>query len=77
MILEYIVSVDGAVRLPGVYPIVPKTSLASLLAVSGGASNDANMTNIEIANLDGGAQTDHVRMKWDYVDARQTDLATI
>ncbi len=77
LILEYIVSVDGAVRLPGVYPIVPGTSLASLLAVSGGASNDANMTNIEIANLDSGQQTDHVRMKWDYVDARQTDLATI
>ncbi len=76
-ILEYIVSVDGAIRLPGVYPVTPGTSLKSLLAVSGGQSNDANMTNIEIASLDANSRSGTMQMKWDYVNAEQTDLATI
>lgn len=76
-ILEYIVSVDGAIRLPGVYPVTHGTSIASLLAVSGGTSNDANMSNIEIASLDTNFNSGTMQMKWDYVDANQTDLATI
>lgn len=76
-ILEYIVSVDGAIRLPGVYPVMPNTTISSLLAVSGGTSNDANMTNIEIARLDANSSSGVMQMTWDYVDAEQTDLATI
>ncbi len=76
-ILEYIVSVDGAVRLPGVYPIVSDTSIASLLAISGGTSNDANLTNIEVASLDANARSETIQMKWNYIDAEQIDLASI
>lgn len=76
-VLEYIVSVDGAIRLPGVYPVTPGTSIASLLAVSGGTSNDANMTNIEIASLDANSRSGTMQMKWDYVNAEQVDLATV
>lgn len=76
-ILEYIVSVDGAIRLPGVYPVTVGTSLASLLSVSGGTSNDANMTNIEISSLDGNSRSGTMQIKWDYVNAAQADLATV
>jgi len=76
-ILEYIVSVDGAIRLPGVYPVTPDTSISSLLAVSGGTSNDANMTHIEVASLDADAESAGMRMKWNYIDATQTDLAAV
>ena len=77
LILEYTVSVDGAVRLPGVYPVISGTSLSSLLAVSGGTSNDANMTNIEIASLDSMSLPGAMQMKWNYINALQTDLRTI
>jgi len=76
-ILEYIVSVDGAVRFPGVYPITHGASVASLLSVSGGASNDANMTHIEIANPVNNAISGDVNMKWDYIDNTKTDLDTV
>ncbi len=76
-ILEYIVSVDGAVRLPGVYPITRGTTIESLLSVSGGMSTDANMSHIEIASLDDDFRSGGMKMKWDYVNANQTDLATI
>ncbi|MBL4800984.1 MAG: SLBB domain-containing protein [Emcibacter sp.] len=77
LILEYTVSVDGAVRLPGVYPVITDTSLASLLAVSGGTSNDANLTNIEIATLDNTSGSRSMQIKWDYVDATERDLTKI
>ena len=77
LILEYTVSVDGAVRLPGVYPIMPGTMLSSLLSVSGGASNDANMTNIEISTLDEAAKPASMRMRWDHIDAQQTDMTKV
>ena len=76
-ILEYIVSIDGAVRIPGVYPVTPGTSISSLLSVSGGTSNDANMTNIEIASLDEHSSSGTMAMKWDYINAEQTDLAAV
>jgi len=76
-ILEYIVSVDGAVRLPGVYPVIHDTPLSSLIAVSGGTSNDANMTNIEIASLSPDQKAEGLHMKWSYIDAKQTDIATV
>jgi len=76
-ILEYIVSVDGAVRLPGVYPITHGTSVASLLAVSGGTSNDANITHIEIANLEDNAASGDIKMKWKYVNGNQVNLDTV
>ena len=76
-ILEYIVSVEGAVRLPGVYPVTHGTSIESLLALSGGSSNDANLTNIEIASLNSSADSSVIEMNWAYVNANVTDLATV
>ncbi len=76
-ILEYIVSVDGAIRLPGVYPVTQNTPISSLIAVSGGTSNDANMTNIEVTSLDTGSGPGGLEMKWAYINAGQTNLETV
>jgi len=76
-ILEYIVSVDGAVRIPGVYPITDGTSIASLLAVSGGISNDADKAHIEVASLDVDSASGSMKMKWNPVNGEQVDLGAI
>ncbi len=75
--LEYVVSVDGAVRQPGVYPITPETSVASLLSVSGGTSHDANLARIEVANFENGGGAAHRIMNWEYVDAMSASLENV
>lgn len=72
--LEYIVSVDGAVRIPGVYPITEETSAASLLSVSGGMSNDANQTHIEVTSYKTNANAERLIMNWEYVNSQQMDM---
>ncbi|MDG1858653.1 MAG: SLBB domain-containing protein, partial [Emcibacteraceae bacterium] len=47
-VLEHIISVEGAVRLPGVLPISPDTEVNLVLSTVGGPSNDADMSKIEI-----------------------------
>ncbi|WP_321393122.1 SLBB domain-containing protein [Emcibacter sp.] len=76
-ILEYVVSVDGAVRQPGVYPIVRETTLEALLSVSGGLSNDANKTRIEVANYTMEQSVNQLYMNWDYVDSTSHDISNI
>ena len=73
--LEHIVSVDGAVRLPGVFPIANNTAVNLLLAVSGGTSNDANMARIEITSYREEARDGNLVMNWEYVDGSISDLA--
>ncbi len=75
--LEHIVSVDGAVRLPGVFPIANQTEVDLLLAVSGGTSNDANMGRIEITSYREEAVDGNLVMNWEYVDATVSDLNAV
>jgi polysaccharide export outer membrane protein len=76
-VLEYVVSVDGAIRQPGVYPIVSNTSLEALLSVSGGVSNDANETRIEVANYSSEKALSQLTVKWDFVDAIQQNISEV
>ncbi len=46
-VLEHIVSVNGEVQNPGVYPVTDDTSLASVVAVAGGLTNRADLTKVE------------------------------
>lgn len=46
--------IRGAVRQQGAYPITDKTTLDSILAVSGGMSLEANKENIEISSRENG-----------------------
>ncbi len=75
--LEHIVSVDGAVRLPGVFPIASETSVDLLLSVSGGTSNDANMGRIEITSYRQEAIDGNLAMSWENVDGSVLDLSTV
>ncbi len=75
--LEYITSVDGAVRLPGVFPITKDTAVDLLLAVSGGTSNDANMTRIEITRYRDAVSDENLEMNWEYVDGSVSDLSEV
>lgn len=75
--LEHIISVDGAVRLPGVFPITQNTSVNLLLSVSGGTSNDANMGRIEITSYKEEATDGNLVMNWEYIDSSISDLNEI
>tara|TARA_R110002096_G_scaffold416576_3_gene619719 strand:- start:162632 stop:165415 length:2784 start_codon:yes stop_codon:yes gene_type:complete len=75
--LEHIVSVDGAVRLPGVFPIAEETAVELLLSVSGGTSNDANMSRIEITSYRDEVSDGNLMMKWEYVDSSISDLSAV
>ena len=75
--LEHIIFVDGAVRLPGVFPITQNTSLNLLLSVSGGASNNANMGRIEITSYKEEAPDGNLIMNWEYIDSSIADLSEI
>tara|TARA_R110002073_G_scaffold44448_13_gene123178 strand:- start:13273 stop:16032 length:2760 start_codon:yes stop_codon:yes gene_type:complete len=76
-ILEYIVSIDGAVRLPGVYPITNGASIKSLVAVSGGMTNDANLTNIEVTSYDSEVKSGFIEMEWNSINAHKTDISKV
>lgn len=75
--LEHIISVDGAVRLPGVFPITENTSVNLLLSVSGGTSNDANMGRIEITSYKEEATDGNLVMNWEYIDSSVSNLSEI
>lgn len=47
-VVEHVVSLEGQVRVPGSYPIIPGTSLATVLDVAGGTTVEADRGAIEI-----------------------------
>ena len=49
-VIEYAASLSGAVREPGIYPVNPGTSLATLIAAAGGLSHDADLGAVEITH---------------------------
>lgn len=50
-VLEHVVSVDGEIRAPGIYPIAPRTSLRSLIGVTGGLTRKADLTQVEVTRF--------------------------
>ncbi|MCP5382860.1 MAG: SLBB domain-containing protein [Kordiimonadaceae bacterium] len=75
--LEHVISVDGAVRLPGVFPITTDTSVDLLLSVAGGTSNDANMNRIEITSYKNQAKDGNLVMNWEYIDSSVSNLNNV
>jgi polysaccharide biosynthesis/export protein len=53
-VMEHSVAVNGEVRMPGAYPVVSGSSLASLLAVTGGMTLDVDISLVEISGFDKG-----------------------
>ena len=46
-VLEHIVSVNGEVQNPGVYPVTDGTDMRAIIAVAGGLTNRADRTKVE------------------------------
>ncbi|MCC3859698.1 SLBB domain-containing protein [Pseudemcibacter aquimaris] len=76
-VLEHIISVEGAIRLPGVLPISPDTRVDLVMSTVGGPSNDADLSKIEISRLSIDEVDNSRRLDWDYVDASINDLSTV
>jgi protein involved in polysaccharide export with SLBB domain len=49
--LEHAVAAYGELRTPGVYPVLPGTSLAALVSYAGGFTRETDQTNIEITRF--------------------------
>jgi polysaccharide export outer membrane protein len=47
-VIEHVVSLEGQVRVPGSYPIIPGTSLATVLDIAGGTTIEADKSAIEV-----------------------------
>ncbi|WP_173012486.1 SLBB domain-containing protein [Niveispirillum sp. SYP-B3756] len=56
-LLEYATALEGEVRFPGVYPVVPGTSSQTLLTAVGGLTLDADTKAIEMTSSGGGRRT--------------------
>ena len=76
-VLDYVVAVQGEVRIPGVYPVAPGTSAGSLVPVVGGLTPEVDLGQIELSRFevteDGGGQSS-VR---NTIDARRESLARV
>lgn len=76
-VLEHIISVEGAIRLPGVLPISPDTRVDLVMSTVGGPSNDADLSKIEISRLTIDDVDNSRRLDWDYVDASVNNLSSV
>lgn len=50
-VLEHSVNVTGEVRRPGVYPLVPETSLDAVAAIAGGLTREADLQRVELSRF--------------------------
>lgn len=68
-LLEYAVSIEGEVRFPGVYPVVPGAKADSVLRAVGGVTLDADGQAVELTNVGGERSSG--------MDLRQLSQATL
>lgn len=52
-LLEYAISIEGEVRFPGVYPVVPGAKADSVMRAVGGVTLDADSNAVEMTNVTG------------------------
>lgn len=52
-LLEYAISIEGEVRFPGVYPVVPGAKADSIMRAVGGVTLDADGDAVEMTNVSG------------------------
>lgn len=72
--LEHVVSLTGAVRRPGVYPLAVTSALSSVVAVAGGFVGNADIGNIEVITFSDMAVGGPINAGRRYVDAREVSL---
>ena len=73
-IIDNVITIQGAVRNEGEWPVGTVTDLQTIIAVAGGLTSRASRSDIEItARHDGSGQT-HRRHKIDVADVRLSDV---
>ncbi len=72
--LEHVAAINGEVRIPGAYPILPETPLSHLLAVVGGTTREADLSRVEILRGSGNGATARDLIDLASVDARAIPL---
>ncbi len=76
-VLDYVVSIGGEIRLPGIYPIAAGTSLGALVPILGGLSAEADLGQIELTRFrDADPQSEPVFSR-QTIDARQDSLVSV
>jgi polysaccharide biosynthesis/export protein len=71
-VLEHSVAVNGEVRKPGAYPVLPGTPVSSLLAVVGGMTLDADTTRVEISRFGNGQVQ---RQNFDFTKSKMHEVS--
>lgn len=61
-LLEYAISIEGEVRFPGVYPVVPGAKADSVLKAVGGVTLDADSDAVEMTSVQG-ERTDDMSLR--------------
>ena len=51
-VLDYVAVLQGEVRLPGAYPILPDAPVSKLITASGGLVRNADLSSIEVSHFD-------------------------
>lgn len=76
-VLEYVVSVDGAVRRPGVYPVTDDTALSALSAAASGTTANVDLTNIELLKYSAAPAAGDAAFDRQYLNAAEVDLSQV
>lgn len=74
---DHVVTLDGAVRMPGDYPVAGETSLANLFDSAGGPDRTAGLGDVEIITTDAPAGAEAIRVARTQVDLAALDPARV
>ena len=75
--LEHVIAVDGEVRIPGAYPIISGTTLASIVSVAGGLTLDSDLTRVEVTRFSQDSSETSTSGRREMVNVVQTGFGTI
>lgn len=76
-VLDYVVAVQGEVRIPGVYPVAPGSSAAALVPVVGGLTTEADLGEIELSRFETSEDGKGRSTVRGTIDARSESLAAV
>ncbi len=76
-VLDYVVAVQGEVRVPGVYPVAPGTAAGALVPVVGGLTPEVDLGQIELSRFEATENGEGQAAIRNTIDARSDSLARV
>ena len=55
LVVEYATTVEGAVRVPGPYPVLPGTAMSAVISEAGGLALEVDLQRVEVTHYDSAA----------------------